>query len=75
MELFIRAVADSLHNKFRKVIPGEQQESITQTYNTGTDHKESNTISLVTTFTDYCDKCTLHGLRYIGDLQLHPLER
>lgn len=72
-------VADSLHNKFRKVIPEEEHESVTQTYNTRTNQKEntrgSNTINVATIFTDYCDKCSLHGLKYIGDLQLHPVER
>ena len=25
--------------------------------------------------TTYCEKSSLHGLKYVGDLQLHPLER
>jgi hypothetical protein len=67
-------VADSLHNKFRKVIPEEQHESVTQTYRKETP-RGSNTINVTTVFTDYCDKCSLHGLKYVGDLQLHPVER
>jgi predicted YcjX-like family ATPase len=66
MQCFTRTVADSFHNNFRKVIPEEQQES---------KQKVGNTMNLATTFTDYCDKCSLHGLKYIGDLQLHPVER
>ncbi|KDR14893.1 hypothetical protein L798_11112 [Zootermopsis nevadensis] len=70
---------DSHQSRLRKTIPGEHDESVPQSYNTRTKQKGitsgCNTIKVVKTFTDYCDRCSLHGLKYVGDLQLHPLER
>lgn len=73
-------VTDSSRYKFgRKVVPEKQHESVTQIHSTGMKQKGNfigrNTINLTKIFTEYCDKCSLHGLKYVGDLQLHPLER
>jgi hypothetical protein len=60
-------------------MPEKQHESVTHLYSTGIKQKENNvglnTINLTKTLTDYCDKCSLHGLKYVGDMALHPLER
>lgn len=60
-------------------MPEKQHDSVAQIYSTGMKQKGNitgrNTISLTETFTEYCYKCSLHGLKYVGDLQLHPLER
>ena len=72
-------LADSLRGTLRKVINEEQfkyHNESTNMFMRGRDGiKVCNSVNWTEALTIYCEKCSLHGLKYVGDLQLHPLER